>query len=235
MEASFDRRGAAPKDVRALVRVLAVSVSVGISASCGDAESHENAPPDEKLFFPLVPDGDSSNLNFFGLSQGQLSVVDGVLTCAAGNIGYWYTADSYQDFELRFDFRFERPQDLVDEEDFAGNSGYLIYMSGPDKLWPASIEVQGMNLEVGRIFAIGGASRVMNEQFIDVRRRVRRPVGEWNELVIHSTGGALEATLNGEVVGRSQPGDMTEGPIGFQCEGARIQWRDIKISTKASL
>ncbi|MEO1333226.1 MAG: DUF1080 domain-containing protein, partial [Myxococcota bacterium] len=128
-----------------------------------------------------------------------------------------------------------RPQDLVDEEDFAGNSGYLIYMSGPDKLWPASIEVQGMNLEVGRIFAIGGASRVMNEQFIDVRRRVRRPVGEWNELVIHSTGGALEATLNGEVVGRSQPGDMTEGPIGFQCEGARIQWRDIKISTKASL
>ncbi len=152
-----------------------------------------------------------------------------VIKCAGRPNGYLATKKSYRNFVLRFEFKFVRPKGLKNDWDFRGNSGYLIYITGEHRVWPKCVEVQGMYRQVGRIFAIGGAPRVNARDYPDVRRRVLKPVGEWNSLEVISRDGALTARLNGEVVCESEPGQLKEGPIGFQSEGAEIHWRNVRI------
>jgi hypothetical protein len=46
---------------------------------------------------------------------------------------------------------------------------------------------------------------------------------------ITSRDGALTAMLNGVVVCTAEPGELREGPIGFQSEGAEIFFRNLRI------
>ena len=40
--------------------------------------------------------------------------------------GYWYPEQKFKNFTLRFDYKFDRPEDLdPGDEFFDGNSGYL--------------------------------------------------------------------------------------------------------------
>jgi putative heme-binding domain-containing protein len=71
----------------------------------------------------------------------------------------------------------------------------------------------------------------------DVRRAVTpkkqadKPLGEWNAMTITMKGDRLTVVLNGEEVISSArlPGVPAEGPIGFQHEHGRIQFRNIYV------
>ena len=113
------------------------------------------------------------------------------------------------------------------QEQFGGNSGYLLFGT-EHKVWPKSIEVQGMNKEVARIIPLGGAT-AKSETDADARKKARRPLGEWNSMEIAVKGGAITASINETRISTVSEYDPKEGWIGFQSEGAEIQWKNIRL------
>ena len=64
------------------------------------------------------------------------------------------------------------------------------------------------------------------------RARSLKPVGDWQITTIDVDGGNMTISLNGEVVSTVRDCELTEGPIGFQSEGAEIHLRNIRIRVK---
>ncbi len=63
----------------------------------------------------------------------------------------------------------------------------------------------------------------------EAKDKATKPVGEWNTTeIICKEDGSITAKINGTEVS-SGKGDLTEGQIGFQSEGAEIHFRNIKI------
>jgi hypothetical protein len=161
------------------------------------------------------------------------SVKDNILTCKGQPAGYIRTEKEYENYILKLEWRYTRPADLKDDKEFKGNNGVLVHMHGEDKVWPASIEVQGMNRAAGSIFAVAPVvgPRKMQEH-------KARPVGEWNSFVITCRDGQIECVLNGEhttSAGGYHPTKdemdkiVRKGYILLQSEGAEIHFRNIMI------
>jgi hypothetical protein len=209
----------APKS-RSVLFVLAIVSGACEPFTAAEAQQTTELLPSKGAYAPLISSKD--DLREVNLSPGQLTIAGDEIRCAAGNVGYWRTTRSFKDYTLRIDFRF------VAE----GNSGYLVHIAGEDKVWPPSIEVQGLFSNVGEIFAIAGVASLEASDLPDARASARRPLAEWNTLEIVSKKGALASFLNGVRVATSAAGELREGPIGFQCEGVEIHWRNLAISVE---
>ena len=188
--------------------------------------------PGEDGFSPLFNGKDFTGIKFILRGDADpaktFKVKDEVLCCTGKPPGYWYTVKNYKDFTLRFDYRYKRPDDLVDDSKFRGNSGYLLFIE-KHGIWPRSCEIQGHNKSVLRLIGIkgwNGKAEVDNE----ARKRALKPVGQWNAIEIVSKDGVITSSLNGvriSVVTAQE--EVKSGPIGFQSEGAEIHWRNIRI------
>jgi hypothetical protein len=156
------------------------------------------------------------------------SVKEGVIICTGKPAGYFYTDKSYKNYVLRYDWLYKRPANLEDEEKFSGNSGCLVHIQPPQKVWPKCIEVQGMNRNHGQLLFLG--VKGMNAKFDKpALLKARHKVGEWNATEITcKADGSIEAKVNGTPVS-SGKSELTEGPIGWQSEGAEIHFRNIKL------
>jgi hypothetical protein len=183
----------------------------------------------EEGFKSLGNAKDMSPFKLVGGSNDTWKVDGKVIQCSGKPAGYFATNQSYKNYSFRLEFKYRRPAGLDDDSKFEGNSGYLVHITGDHKIWPKSIEVQGHNKTAGTIFAISGAKAVKAKDDAAARKKALKPVGEWNSLEIISKDGALTAILNGTKVCESEPGDVTEGPIGFQSEGAEIHFRNLRI------
>jgi len=209
------------------------TTDAGLDAGAADAGASDGGPPgvDAGAWIPLFNGVDLTGIALHVTTEDEITIADGAITCGTGPNGYWYTEASYEDYVLELEFRYTRPADLApgDDASFAGNSGYLMHIQEPHRVWPACVEVQGMNRDVGQIFTIGGAAPVTAREDEAARAAALRPVGEWNQLRIESTGGAFRVELEGVEVADSDPGALRRGPIGFQCEMAEISWRDVRL------
>ena len=161
---------------------------------------------------------------------GAFRVEDGVIVSTGTPEGYWYADKKYLNFTLRADYRYTRPPALERDEDFLGNSGYLLFIT-EHGVWPKCIEIQGQNLAVMNAFGVGAQlkSTVDNE----ARRRAIRPVGEWNSIEIVARDGRVMTDLNGTPIATVTEHEFKEpGYIGFQSEGGEIRWRNIRIKAE---
>ena len=134
-------------------------------------------------------------------------------------------------FVLRFDWRFKRPKNLKKEEAFGGNSGYLLWVN-EHKVWPYSLETQGMNKQAGFIYFIGRKHKDRNDFKYDndARRQAVKPVGEWNTYEVVATGDTVKVTINGKLITTVTKHEYKkDGHLGFQSEGAEIHWKNIRI------
>lgn len=194
------------------------------------------AQDDEKGFKPLFNGKDFSGIKFHLESKEAdpaktFSAKDGTIVCTGAPNGYWYTEGAFKDFTLRFDWCYERPSDLKSDADFKGNSGYLLYIE-KHEVWPRSLEVQGMNRDVGGIIPIKFTKKPTVVTDAEARTKARKPVGEWNAMEIASKGGKITVKLNGALISTVTDCEVKEGPIGFQSEGAEICWRNVRIRTE---
>jgi hypothetical protein len=189
-----------------------------------------NAPTAEEGFVKLF---NGKDMTGFGFEPPQLKEVirveDGVIIVPGKPNGYFYTEKSYRNYVLRFDWRYKRPADLKPGEDekFPGNSGCLVHIQLPHRVWPRCVEVQGMNRDHGNIFAIGGAKGKFKKDAAAQKKAIK-PVGEWNTTEITSKDGHLSSKVNGIPVSEGES-ELREGPIGWQSEGAEIHFRNIEI------
>jgi hypothetical protein len=201
---------------RLLACVLLVFVALGSLGMAGDDAR------------PLVRGDDPSQFELVGIGPESLSIADGEIRMSGKPEGYFATKDAFADYELSFEWMYERPDGLASDEAFEGNGGLLLHIEGELKVWPRSIELQLMNREVGQIYPIEGA--VFDGRWdAAAAKRAVKPVGQWNQETVTSRGGELTCELNGVVVTTGKGAKPARGRIGWQSEGAPMRLRKIMI------
>ena len=152
------------------------------------------------------------------------TVEDGVVKCKGRPPGYMRTEKAYKNYKFVMEWRFTKP----------GNSGVLVHMSEPDRVWPKSIECQGMYRNQGDFWMIGGTE--CKEHKGMKGRRVpkkgehnEKAVGEWNVYEIVCDGDTVRPYVNGKLMNEGTECSVTSGKICIQSEGGVWEARKIVL------
>jgi hypothetical protein len=172
-----------------------------------------------------------------GAKPGDVWKLDaqGVLTCRGTPKGYLSTEKDYADFTLRLQWRWPKGK--------PGNGGVLLRMTGPDKIWPKSLEAQLNVPDAGDFWGLGGfplagppdrMKQVAHPQFgqltnLKKTANLEKPAGEWNQYEIVAQGGTVTLSINGQVVNRAAGCAVTPGRICLTAEGDEILFRNIEL------
>jgi hypothetical protein len=157
------------------------------------------------------------------------AVVNGILRTTGKPNGYLKTRQAYRNYRLVVEWRWpENP----------GNSGILMHINGPDKVWPYCVEAQLYSGSAGDFWFMSGAKgrtepgRVNPERDNNSRKIVaaENPAGEWNRYEIIALEGSIVLEVNGRLVNWALEAEPAEGLIGFQSEGAPIEFRKIELT-----
>ncbi len=201
--------------------VAALATSLGALVSTAPAAG-------DKGFVDLFDGKDMKGWKFNPEKLAKtIRVEDGMIVVPGQPSGYFYTAKSYKNFTLRFDWQYKRPAGLQEDKKFGGNSGLLLFIQN-NKVWPKSLEVQGMNRDHGSLLGVGGVKIINNKFDRAALEKARHPVGEWNTTEVVVKDGSVTSAVNGTPIASGKV-DLTEGPFGFQSEGAEIHFKNIKI------
>jgi len=205
---------------RWLARLSSVGVLLaGVSLAAFASSTGQAVAADEE-FVKVFNEKDLSGLQIFPENAKEtFQVADAVIKVSGKPNGYFYTDKSYKNFVLRFEWRYPEK---------AGNSGLLVYIQPPHKVFPKCIEVQGAYGSHGQIFGIGGGRGKFKDD-AKARKSALKDHKEWNVTEVTSQDGKLTAKVNGVVVSEGQSEGLTEGPLGWQSEGAPIEFRRIVI------
>jgi len=187
------------------------------------------AHAEEAGFTPLLKGDDVNAFQLVAIGPDTMTIKDGVIHISGKPNGYFATKDSYKNYVLKFDWMYERPEGLESEAKFDGNSGLLVHINGPHKVWPKCIEVQLANRDAGNIFALGG--KFQGKKDAEAQKKAIKPVGEWNEEEVTSQDGSIVCKINGEEVARGTGAQPDHGQIGWQSEGRPIRFRNLRIKT----
>jgi hypothetical protein len=154
------------------------------------------------------------------------SVIDGVILCKGKPNGYMRTVKDYANYTFHVEWRWVAGK---------GNSGVLLHMREPDKVWPKSIECQLMSGNAGDFWLIGGTE--IKEHIDKKKRRVpkkcvgaEKPLGEWNRYDIVCKGNKILPYVNGVLVNEATEATVCSGKICLQSEGKPIMFRNIYIA-----
>jgi len=155
------------------------------------------------------------------------SVGDGVLRCTGRPAGYMRTETPYADYHLHVEWRWpERP----------GNNGVLVHMSGPDVVWPRSLECQLAAGNAGDFWVIGGfehaehaggGPRVKGRRTIKLHESSEKPPGQWNQYDILCKDDWVVVLVNGVLQNVATECSDRSGRICLQSEGAPIEYRNL--------
>jgi Domain of Unknown Function (DUF1080) len=188
---------------------------------------------DDKGFKPLFNGKDLTGWKtFFNKnkkydSDKTIVVKDGEIQVSGFPFGYFYTEKPYKNYVIRYSWTYPKDQ----PEKTTMNSGLLVHIQEPHKIWPKSIEPQGRYKDHGKIFYPGFAKEDKREDTFDekAQKKALKASDEWNttEATVRADG-SISVSINGVPVSTAKTA-LTSGMIGFQSEGARIHFKDIKI------
>ena len=168
---------------------------------------------------------------------------NGILKCSGKPNGFLATEKEYENYSLRLKWRYatdaltkvKRP-----------NSGVLIHINGPDKVWPLSLEIQLANGDAGDIWLQEDVDKKFptieveksrhdpkqSRRFIrmgGIEKKFDKPLGEWNQYEITCKGGAVTVSVNGILANEAKDCSLKKGRIGFQAEGIEVEFKEIEI------
>ena len=187
---------------------------------------------DDKGFKPLFNGKDLTGWKtFLKGDKADLAktivVKDGEIQVSGEPFGYFYTEKPYKNYIIRYSWTYPKDQ----PEKTTMNSGLLIHIQEPHKIWPKSIEPQGRYKDHGKMFYPGFGKDDKREDTFDekAQKKALKASDEWNTTqAIVRADGTISVSINGVPVSTSKTA-LTSGLIGFQSEGARIHFKDIKI------
>lgn len=155
---------------------------------------------------------------------------DGVVACAGRPAGYMRTEKDYKDYVFHVEYRWTGR---------TGNNGVLAHMTGPDTVWPKSLECQGMFRNQGDFFEIGGfdfnehttgGKRVRSRRVLKYGEHNEKEAGEWNTYEVWAVGDTVRPYINGKLMNEATGCKITAGKICLQSEGVPIEYRNIYIA-----
>lgn len=159
---------------------------------------------------------------------------EGVLTCQGTPKGYIHTEQDYKNFVLELDWRLPQQKGPL-------NGGVLIRMTGPNRIWPKSLEAQINADQAGDFWGLGGyrldgpdVSHVEHPELgklTHLKRTVdaEKPRGTWNHYKIIADGSTVTLEINGQVVNRAKNCETEAGKICLTAEGNPIEFRDVTL------
>ena len=157
------------------------------------------------------------------------SVTNGVIHCTGTPNGYLRTQQVYRDYQLTVEWRFVKVTPKAD------NTGVLVHLQLPDKVWPMCIQNQGKSGRQGDLFLMEGAE-AKEHQGMNKNTPVpmhglpnENPVGDWNTNVTVCAGNDVRAIINGKLKNEITGCTVSSGFVGIQSEGGEIQIRKITL------
>jgi hypothetical protein len=149
-------------------------------------------------------------------------ITNGVIHCTGRPNGFMRTEKSYRDCRLTVEWRFLKP----------GNTGVLVDMQLPDKVWPRCVECQGMHDHQGDFWLWGGVTgrepaNLKQNGIKMLQPSAEKPVGEWNTYQTVCADDSVEIIVNGTSMNKLTGCNVSSGFIGLQSEGAEIEVRKI--------
>ena len=177
---------------------------------------------------PIVRGTDPAQFELVGLGADSISIDDGEVRLTGMPLGYFATKQEYRNYVLSFEWKYDRPEGLKSDAEFRGNSGLLVHLTKPQKVWPTCIQVQLAQADPGAIFAMGEA-RLQGTVDPAAQQKATRPVGQWNRVEVTCRAGSISCVLNGIEVAQGEGASPDRGAIGWQSEGKPIRFREIKI------
>jgi len=155
------------------------------------------------------------------------SVTNGVIHCTGTPSGYLRTTQAYSNYVVTVEWRFVKIAPKAD------NTGVLVHMQLPDKVWPMCVQNQGKSGHQGDLFLMEGAES-KEHKGLDKNTPVPRhgpsnekPVGEWDTNVTVCAGNDVQAVINGKFMNETTGCTIASGFIGIQSEGGEIEIRKI--------
>jgi len=169
------------------------------------------------------------DLNDWALSSDRLKetfgVKDGVMTDSGKPGGYIRTKKDYTNYVVRLQLRHIK----------GGNSGLLLRAVGPDKVWPKSIEAQGMSNSMGDIWNIGefpmkvDPARTRGRHTVKMHPSNEKPIGQWNDYEVCLNGSDLRIYVNRLLQNIATEVEEVPGKICLQSEGSPKEFRNIVL------
>ena len=217
-----------------IVRIVAVTALVFVCAACSTQGRTEPASARPiKLFNGKDMSGWTYHLRDPNAKMEDVWSIKegGVLHCKGQPVGYIRTEKPYTNYVLRLQWR---------NPGKPGNSGVLMRMQPPDKVWPKSIEAQLNSGDAGDIWNIDEFPMKVATERTEGRRTKKahpsneKPLGEWNQYEITLDGTNLEIKVNGLVQNTATDVAVMPGPICLQSEGAEIEFRNIELTELAT-
>ena len=219
-------------------RKCAVAILFVFIAAMRSLAQDENPdyPPKHtrELSVPLFNGKDFSGFTFFMQANADplktWSVTNGVIHCTGQPAGYLRTAQVVSNYFLTIEWRFVKVAPKAD------NTGILVHLQSPDKVWPQCVQVQGKSGRQGDIFLMAGAEskehqgKDANTPLLMRGDSVEHPVGEWNKAETVCLHGKVESFINGKFMNETTECTIDAGYIGIQSEGAEIEIRSIIFS-----
>jgi hypothetical protein len=169
------------------------------------------------------------------------TVEGNVIVCKGTPKGYIATRDKYEDFVLRLEWRWPPGGE-------PGNGGVLLRTTGPDKLWPKSLEAQLNHPHAGDFWGLDGftlsgpaerTETLEHPKFgklihVTKARSAEKPPGEWNRCEITARGDTVTLSINGKQVNRATGCERPPGQIVLTAEGDEIHFRNVRITVSAN-
>ena len=159
-------------------------------------------------------------------------VKDGVIETVGVPNGYIRTNKKYSDYHLHIEWRY--PEEPT-------NSGVFLHTTKPDKIWIAHYQAQLKHENAGDFIVHGvGVSATLGDTVYVSTEEVKplipkmqdsneKKAGEWNSYDITCKENTIEIKVNGLLQNKATNCSLTEGAIGMQAEGSKIQFRNLWI------
>jgi len=172
---------------------------------------------------------------------------DGMLVSLGTPGGHLITDKKYKNYRLVVEYRFAGKP---------GNCGVLVHASTPRalyKMFPKSLEVQGMHKNAGDFWCIVEDIKVPNmverrgpkeewgitegkkRRIVNLTDGSENKVGEWNEMVIECLDREIKVWVNGDFVNYGFDCTANEGQIAVQAEGSEVEFRKLELTTISKL
>ena len=206
---------------------------LSVAALAGAAVFQTSRAGDDKGFKPLF-DGTSlkgwkTYLKDDKADPAKTFVVkDREIQFSGEPFGYFYTEKSYKNYVIRYSWMFPKDQPAKTTM----NTGLLVHIQEPHGIWPKSVEPQGRYKDHGKIYFPGWPkdSKDKESKFDEeAQKKALKASHEWNTTeTTCRPDGSIDVKINGIPVASGKTA-LTSGPIGFQSEGARVHFKDIKI------
>ena len=155
-------------------------------------------------------------------SAGTWSVQDGLLKCTGKPNGYLRTEKNYAEYKVTVEWKFTKP----------GNTGVLVHMHQPEKIWPLTVECQGMHDHQGDMYFWSGSKCAELTKGPKVPRKAadaEKPVGEWNTFQVICAKDTITILVNGTEMNKATASSITSGQIGIQSEGGALEIRRVTL------